>query len=206
MGFTLKNEEELRLFKAGFRVIVGMDEAGMGPLAGPVVVGAVVLPEAFELPYLNDSKKLTKKRRANLEIEIKIQARSWSVGEASAMEINELGIRPATFLAYERAMFGIKDADYLLVDAWTLPGTPLPQQGIIKGDTKIASIAAASILAKEHRDRMMTALHETYPQYGFNQHKGYGTKAHMEAIREHGACPEHRTSWSIFKELLSTNC
>lgn len=203
VGITLKNEEENRLFAEGFRCIVGMDEAGMGPLAGPVVVGAVVLPEEFELPYLNDSKKLTEKRRVSLEVEIKRQARFWSVGEASAEEINKLGIRPATFLAYARALEAIEVADYLLVDAFTLPSTSLPQQGIIKGDTKIASIASASILAKTHRDAIMTRMHEAYPLYGFGQHKGYGTKQHLRAIRDYGPCQEHRTSWGVFTSLCS---
>ncbi len=178
-----------------------MDEAGMGPLAGPVVVGAACLPLDFDLPYLNDSKKLTAKRRANLELEIKIQARYWSVGVASTEEINTMGIRPATFLAYRRALEKISEADYLLVDAWMLQGTNLPQQGIIRGDSKIASIAAASILAKEERDRMMTSLHRDFPLYGFDAHKGYGTRAHLEAIRQHGHCAEHRVSWNVFERL-----
>ena len=198
---TLENNEELALAGAGYACIVGMDEAGMGPLAGPVVVGGACLPEDYDLPYLNDSKKLSEKRRENLYLEIQIQTKYWAVGVASAEEVNKLGIRPATFLAYSRVLESIPQADYLLVDAWTLPGTNIHQKGIVKGDTKIASIAAASILAKVHRDRMMTTLHQTYPVYGFDRHKGYGTKAHMQAIKEHGPCAEHRTSWSIFDRL-----
>ena len=201
MPETLKNNLELELQHSGSLCVVGMDEAGMGPLAGPVIVGAACLPLDFDLPYLNDSKKLTAKRRANLEIGIKIQARFWSVGVASAEEINTMGIRPATFLAYARALGQISEADYLLIDAWTLPGTILPQQGVVRGDSKIASIAAASILAKEERDRMMGALHNDFPLYGFNRHKGYGTRTHLEAIRQHGPCKEHRVNWSVFDRL-----
>lgn len=201
MPETLKNHLELELQASGYLCIVGMDEAGMGPLAGPVTVGAVCLPENFDLPYLNDSKTLTPKRRASLEREIKLQARFWSVAFASVEEINRLGIRPATFLAYARALEAISEADHLLVDAWTLPGTLISQQGIVGGDGRVASIAAASILAKEERDRMMIALHHDFPLYGFDRHKGYGTKAHMDAIRKHGPCSEHRTSWGVFKKL-----
>lgn len=201
MPVTLVNHKERELIRAGYLCIVGMDEAGMGPLAGPVTVGAVCLPENFDLTYLNDSKTLTPKRRASLEMKIKLQARYWSVAFASTEEINRLGIRPATFLAYARALEAIPEADHLLVDAWTLPGTLISQQGIVGGDGRVASIAAASILAKEERDRMMQVLHMQFPNYGFDRHKGYGTKAHMDAIRKHGPCSEHRTSWGVFKKL-----
>lgn len=198
-GFS-KTEQDL--FARGVMCVVGLDEAGMGPLAGPVVVGAVSLPATWSLPFLNDSKKLTPKRRNGLEEAIKAQAIVWAVDLATAAEINELGIRPATQLAYTRVLQQVPMAEYLLVDAWTLTGTSLPQEGIIRGDASIASIAAASILAKEERDRIMGTLHETYPLYGFDRHKGYGTAMHLEAIRKHGPCEEHRTSWGVFETLV----
>jgi len=198
---TLENIEEKRLLDAGYKCIVGMDEAGMGPLAGPIVVGGVSLPVEFDLPHLYDSKKLTQKRRETLYGLIKEQALAWAVAEASADEINELGIRPATYLAYRRVLEKIGDTDFVLVDAWTIPEVTIPQKGIVGGDKLIASIAAASIMAKVHRDQLMLDFHVQYPIYGFDRHKGYGTKVHMDAIRTHGACPIHRTSWEIFDRL-----
>ncbi|MFH1711772.1 MAG: ribonuclease HII [Patescibacteria group bacterium] len=191
---------ERELMARGYRVIVGVDEAGAGCLAGPVVAAAVVLPLDSRLKLIRDSKLLTERNREILFDQIAARADAWAIGSASHEEINKIGIRQANYLAMERAIEQIEGVEFALVDAWTLPNLKIPQNGIIKGDTKIKSIAAASIMAKVTRDRHMLEQARLYPEYGFERHKGYGTKFHQEAIHKHGPCPIHRTSWEIFQK------
>lgn len=181
---------------ASYKAICGIDEAGRGPLAGPVVAGAVILVPDCEILYLNDSKKLSQKRREELFTEIQEKAAAWSVGIVDAGEIDRINILQATYEAMRKAVAGLKKApDLLLNDAVVIPGVEAEQVKIIKGDAKSVSIAAASILAKVTRDRMMEQYDVLYPEYGFAKHKGYGTKAHMAAIQEHGLCPIHRKTF-----------
>lgn len=179
-------------------VICGIDEAGRGPLAGPVVAGAVILPKGCRILYLNDSKKLSEKRREELFLEIKEKAVSWATGVVSPEEIDEINILQATYKAMRQAFEKLSPVPRVLLnDAVTIPGISpsLIQVPIIKGDAKSASIAAASIVAKVTRDHMMSEYDKLYPQYGFAGHKGYGTAAHIAAIREHGPCSIHRRSF-----------
>lgn len=191
---------ENELLNQDFLTIAGVDEAGCGPLAGPVVAAAVILPirklqEPSFLIGLNDSKKLSDKQKDRLFDEI-TQECYFAIGSASVDEIEQINIRQADYLAMERAVRGLKlTPDALLVDAWRLPFWHAFQQGIPQGDAKVRSIAAASIVAKVTRDRLMLELDLLYPQYGFARHKGYGTKMHYEAIATHGLCPEHRRSF-----------
>lgn len=173
--------------------ICGIDEAGRGPLAGPVVAGAVILPKDCTILYLNDSKKLSEKRREELFPEIKEKALAWSVGIAAPARIDEINILQATYEAMREAIAGLSvRPEMLLNDAVTIPGIQIPQVPIVKGDAKSVSIAAASILAKVTRDHMMAEYDELYPGYGFAKHKGYGTAAHIQALKELGPCPIHR--------------
>ena len=183
-------------FEEGFRVVCGVDEAGRGPLAGPVCAAAVILPPHLEIPGLNDSKKLTDKRRRELYPIIKEQAIAYGIGFASHEEIDEINILQATFLAMQRALeqLNIKP-DLALIDGNREKDFGLPVKTVVKGDSLSANIAAASILAKVTRDNLMVEMAANYPQYGFEIHKGYGTKAHYAALREHGACPIHRMSF-----------
>ena len=176
--------------------ICGIDEAGRGPLAGPVVAAAVVLPKDCRILYLNDSKKVSEKRRELLFDEIREKARAYGVGMASPRRIDEINILQATYEAMRQAVekLGVVP-DLLLNDAVTIPGINIMQIPIIKGDARSVSIAAASILAKVTRDRMMGEYDRLYPQYGFAKHKGYGTAAHIEALRTHGPCPVHRRTF-----------
>jgi ribonuclease HII len=192
---TKLGEREAALGTAGYRAIAGLDEAGRGPLAGPVVAAAVILGPDWLLPGLNDSKQVSPANRLRLEAAIKAQAAAWSIGEASHEEIDQYNILEATKLAMLRAIEGLRPApDYLLLDALRLP-LDLPQEAIIKGDTRIACISAASILAKTHRDRLMEAWDRQYPVYDFRRHKGYPTAAHRQAILAEGYCPIHRQSF-----------
>ena len=176
--------------------ICGVDEAGRGPLAGPVYAAAVVLPAGIEIKDLDDSKKLTEKKREELFDIIRDVAVSYSVSNASVEEIERLNILEATFLAMNRAVSGLNPApDRCLIDGNRSRGIILPAEAVIKGDSKYACIAAASILAKVSRDRYMCEMSEIYPQYGFEKHKGYGTAAHYAAIREYGPCSIHRPSF-----------
>ncbi len=193
---------EKTLTQQGYSHIVGVDEAGCGALAGPVVAGAVILPTDSRLGDLNDSKMLQETLREDLYEKLTSMCDYWAVGSASAEEIGKIGIRPATYLAMRRAIEQIEKADYALVDAWTIPGITIAQQGIIRGDSQVKSIAAASILAKVTRDRLMKQYAEKYPEYGFELHKGYGTSAHRKAIRKHGACKIHRTTFKTFQQTL----
>ena len=190
------------MMRAG-KLVAGVDEAGRGPLAGPVVAAAVVLPEDFELCGLTDSKKLSEVKRQGLEIEIKAVALAWSVAEASIEEIDELNILHATMLAMRRAVAGLKVAPQkVLVDGNRCPDIPQQVECIVKGDLIEPCISAASILAKQARDRMMMALDMLYPQYGFARHKAYPTAAHRQALVTYGACPAHRRSFKPVKRVL----
>lgn len=176
--------------------ICGIDEVGRGPLAGPVVAGAVVLPKGSRILYINDSKKLSAKKREELFDIIKEEAVSVGIGMASPERIDEINILQATYEAMRQAICKLNPApDMLLVDAVTIPEVTTKQVGIVKGDAKSVSIAAASILAKVTRDHMMVELDEAYPEYGFAQHKGYGSAAHIEALKKYGPCPIHRESF-----------
>lgn len=179
-------------------VLCGIDEAGRGPLAGPVVAGAVILPEDCQILYLNDSKKLSEKRREELFLEIKDKAISWAVGIVSPQDIDDMNILQATYKAMRQAVSQLTPSPQILLnDAVTIPGLSesMTQVPIIKGDAKSVSIAAASILAKVTRDHMMIEYDKLYPEYGFARHKGYGTAVHTAAIREYGPCPIHRRSF-----------
>lgn len=189
---------ERALIAEGFTQIVGVDEAGCGALAGPVVAGAVILPLNSRIGELNDSKKMSEKKREGLYELVIQRAIAWAAGIASVEEIYEIGIRQANYLAMRRAVEHIQQADYALVDAWTIPDLQIPQQGIIKGDAKVKSIAAASIIAKVTRDRLLDAYAQQFPHYGFAKHKGYGTKQHRDAIAQHGPCPIHRLGYKTF--------
>ena len=189
-------EIEDALYEQGIRNICGVDEAGRGPLAGPVCAAAVILPEHLELPGLNDSKKLTDKRRRELFPIIKEQAVAYGIGFASEQEIDELNILQATFLAMQRAIDQLEGkAEFALIDGNREKDFGLPVMTVVKGDSRSANIAAASILAKVPRDDLMLEMAEKYPEYAFEIHKGYGTKKHYEALTEHGMCPIHRKTF-----------
>ena len=189
-------ELESSLRAEGYDRICGVDEAGRGPLAGPVCAAAVILPPDVELPGLNDSKKLSEKKRELLFPMIQEQAVAWSVAFASVEEIEELNILRATFLAMNRAIAGLNvKPDLALIDGNQNREIAMPSRTVVHGDARCACIAAASILAKVSRDRLMKELALQYPQYGFEKHKGYGTKAHYAALREFGPCPVHRPSF-----------
>ena len=182
--------------------VCGVDEAGRGPWAGPVSAGAVILDPGNVPAGLNDSKKLTARARERLEVEIKATALAWGVGLASAREIDEINILQATGLAMRRAMAVLKIAPaFALVDGNYRFDLPCPLQPIVKGDALSASIAAASILAKVERDRIMLAADLEYPQYGFAGHKGYHAASHVAALKTHGPCPIHRMSWAPIRAL-----
>jgi ribonuclease HII len=188
-------EEEARA--CGFRLVAGVDEVGRGALAGPVAAAAVILDPERPLPEgLDDSKRLTRKERERIAEELKETALCYSVGLVEPEEIDRINILEATRRAMMTAVEGLAPcADYILIDALQLRESTLPQKAIIRGDSVSASIAAASIIAKTHRDALMRALHDVYPQYDFIRHVGYGTRAHTEALRRHGPCPIHRKSF-----------
>ena len=179
----------------GMRV-AGVDEVGRGPLVGAVVTAAVILDPEQPVLGLADSKKLSEKKRLQLESEIKSKALCWSLGRAEPAEIDELNILHATMLAMQRAVQGLSlDAHAVLIDGNRIPTLSCPAEAVVKGDGRVPAISAASILAKVARDREMQQLHEQYPQYGFDRHKGYPTKVHLAALNEHGALAEHRRSF-----------
>lgn len=195
------HEESVR--KLGYKVIAGVDEVGRGPLAGPVVAAAVVLPFGEGIPGLNDSKRLTEKARDRLFDEIAARALGIGVGMASSREIDETDIRAASFLAMTRALESLACGfDFVLVDGFKIPGLKWPQAGIVKGDAQSASIAAASVVAKVTRDRLMEDLDREYPGYGFARHKGYPTSDHVDALRRLGPCEIHRRSFRTVAELF----
>jgi ribonuclease HII len=184
-------------------LIAGVDEAGRGPLAGPVVAAAVILDELKPIKGLNDSKVLTARARDRLFDEIHAKALCFCIAQASVEEIDQLNILHATMLAMRRAVEGLRLRPHkVLVDGNRIPTLRIAAEAIVKGDAKIKAISAASILAKVHRDRLCLQLHELHPQYGFDGHKGYPTPAHLSALREHGACPEHRRSFAPVREVL----
>jgi ribonuclease HII len=183
--------------------VCGVDEAGRGPLAGPVCAAAVILDPANPIQGLADSKKLSERQRDRLAIIIRERALSWSVAYAEVEEIDRLNILQATLLAMQRAVLALGiQPQRVLVDGLYCPQTGIPSQAIVKGDSKIAAISAASILAKTSRDKLMQELHERYPLYGFDCHKGYPTAAHLVALREHGVSLAHRKSFRPVRELL----
>lgn len=184
-------------------IICGVDEAGRGPLAGPVYAAAVILDEAHPISGLADSKKLSEKRRDALALEIKQHATAWAIAEASVEEIDEFNILRASLLAMQRAVQALAvQPQEVWVDGLYCPDTGLPSRAIVKGDSKVAAISAASILAKTARDAVMLQLHAQHPQYGFAEHKGYPTAAHLAALREHGVSRIHRRSFRPVRELL----
>lgn len=192
---------DLNLRGAG--LVVGVDEAGRGPLAGPVVAAAVMLDERAPIRGLNDSKKLSAKSRERLYDEILAKALCCRIAQASAQEIDELNILQATLLAMRRAVLGLRLKPHLvLVDGNRTPDVDVPVRAIVKGDASVACISAASILAKVHRDRLCQELHSRHPQYGFDGHKGYPTPEHLAALRAHGPCPEHRRSFAPVRDAL----
>lgn len=185
----------------GYNAVCGVDEAGRGPLAGPVFAAAVILPQGLAIEGIDDSKKLSEKKREALYDEIKSLAVAFNVAFAAEKEIDEVNILNATFLAMKRAVGGLSlRPDLVLVDGNRAPALELPTKTIIKGDSLSVSIAAASILAKVERDRLMKKLSEKYPDYGLEKHKGYGTKMHVEAIKRHGPAEVHRKSF--LKKIL----
>ncbi|WP_018507629.1 ribonuclease HII [Thiobacillus thioparus] len=183
--------------------LCGVDEAGRGPLAGPVMAAAVMLDPDDPIAGLRDSKKLSAAARERLADEIRERAIAWCVAEASVAEIDTLNILHATMLAMQRAVFGLgRVPDDVWVDGNRCPDWAWRSQAVVKGDDKVAAIAAASILAKTVRDQFMCRLHDEYPVYGFARHMGYGTATHLDALKAHGACPQHRRSFAPVKSLF----
>jgi ribonuclease HII len=194
---------ERELWAQGFAWVAGVDEAGVGPLAGPVVAGACILPQDFRPCGIDDSKKLDVFQRAALESEIKERAVAWSIGVSQVEEIDSLNIYHAALLAMRRAVLGLsRQPDHLLVDARKVPELSVPQRSIIHGDALSLTIAAASILAKTARDRMLDELALLHPGYGFELHKGYATPEHFAALERLGACPIHRKSFAPVRQAL----
>ena len=203
-GPTEEFEVEARC--CGYRRIAGLDEAGRGPLAGPVVAAAVILPRRCNLVGLDDSKQVDEPERVRLFAEIVRRAMGIGIGSASWAEIDRLNILEATRLAMRRAVQALPlPPDFLLLDAVTIPGLSVPQRPIIKGDGLSCSIAAASIIAKVTRDRLMVEYHRWYPQYNFADHKGYSTPEHLRLLRQHGPCAIHRCTFAPVQDLLSGN-
>lgn len=197
VDYSIENEYR----EKGFNIICGVDEAGRGPLAGPVYAAAVILPSDCVIEGLNDSKKLTEKKREALFDEIKERALAYGIASADEKEIDEINILNATFLAMKRAIASLSvKPDLALIDGNQKPHTDIEEVTVIKGDAKSMSIAAASVLAKVSRDRFMLEMAEKYPQYEFARHKGYGTKLHYEKIAQYGVCDIHRRTF--LKKIL----
>jgi ribonuclease HII len=195
--------EQLELSFGVHGLVAGVDEAGRGPLAGPVVAAAVILDELAPIKGLNDSKALGPRTRERLFDEIRAKALCCCIAQASVEEIDALNILQATLLAMRRAVEGLRlKPQRVLVDGNRLPQLKVPAEAIVKGDAKVKAISAASILAKVHRDRLCIVLHEQHPQYGFDGHKGYPTPQHLAALRRHGACPQHRRSFAPVRQVL----
>jgi ribonuclease HII len=204
----MRSKRYLRLEQLGLRfdapgLIAGVDEAGRGPLAGPVVAAAVILDERQPIKGLADSKALSPRTRERLFDEIRAKALCCCIAHASVEEIDRLNILQATLLAMQRAVDGLRLRPHrVLVDGNRLPALSMAADAIVKGDAKVRTISAASILAKVHRDRLCLELHAEHPQYGFDGHKGYPTPAHLAALREHGACAQHRRSFAPVRAML----
>lgn len=202
MSADIKTEIEQQLLQQQL-LYCGVDEAGAGPLCGDVVAAAVILDPQQPIAELNDSKKLTEKKRERLFDEIREKAIDYCIARATVEEIDKLNILNARMLAMSRAVAGLQErCEHALIDGNKLPELDMAATAIIKGDALVASISAASVLAKVQRDREMIKLDELYPQYGFAKHKGYGTKAHLEALAEFGPCDIHRRSYAPVKKLL----
>lgn len=200
---TTMTKFERALWDAGVSHVAGVDEAGMSPLAGPVSAGAVILPIGCRLPYVDDSKKLDAKTRDELAIEIKKVAIAWHVAFVEHDEIDRINIHWAGILAMKRAVLGLSTTpQHMLIDARKIKDLDIPQQGIIKGDAKSLSIAAASILAKTTRDAHMAVMDEKYPGYGLKKHKGYPVEAHVEALRRLGPSPIHRRTFGPVRDVI----
>lgn len=196
------NELEESLYEKGFKLIVGVDEVGRGCLAGPVVAGAVILPRSFDAP-VDDSKKLSEKKRNELYDTIRAEAIAYSVGVVEAEVIDKIDIHRATIKAMQDALNNLSLApDYMLIDAITFQASHIPVDSIVKGDAKVRCIAAASILAKVYRDRLMVSMSRDYPEYDFASNKGYGTKVHIDAINTCGPCKIHRMSFAPIKHMF----
>ncbi len=195
--------EQLGLVFDAPGLIAGVDEAGRGPLAGPVVAAAVILDDLQPIKGLNDSKQLTARARERLYVEIHAKALCFCIAQASVEEIDALNILQATMLAMRRAVEGLRlRPNKVLVDGNRLPTLKVAAEAIVQGDAKVKAISAASILAKVHRDRLCQELHRQHPEYGFDGHKGYPTPAHLAALKEHGACPHHRRSFGPVRDVL----
>ncbi len=198
--------EEQKLWNSGYKFIAGLDEVGRGTIAGPVVTGIVVLPETLSgewVSHINDSKRMTPKRRQYVLGHLQDSAIALQTGISSVEEVDQLGIVEAVQLAMKRSVCSIPiTPQFLLMDAFELNGIDIPQKAIVKGDSLSMSIAAASILAKETRDSLMVGLHEKFPEYGFDSHKGYGTKKHIEALKLYGPCPLHRKTFRPVSEYI----
>ncbi|MBQ7257168.1 MAG: ribonuclease HII [Abditibacteriota bacterium] len=188
-----------------YKIIVGIDEAGRGPIAGPVVAGAVILPEDFSNPEITDSKKLSEKKREEFYDIIVNEALAWAVGIVSPKEIDEINILKATHKAMRLAIEALSiKPDFALVDGLPVKGLPCEHEAVVKGDALVPAISCASIIAKVTRDRIMVEEDKKYPLYGFKGHKGYGTKAHIEAIKKYGVCPIHRVTFEPIFSMLNT--
>lgn len=194
-------KEENKLFRRGYKYIAGVDEAGRGAWAGPLVAAAVILPRDFKLPGINDSKKLSPAIREKFYRSIINQALGFQVAKISSKHIDRLGVGQANILAIKKSVLKLKiKPDYVLIDAFKIEIKNIPSLGIIRGDSKVVAIAAASIIAKVTRDRIMKKSHDKYPVYNFGQHKGYGTKDHYQRLMKHGPCSWHRFSFSPIRD------
>jgi ribonuclease HII len=202
-GRSFLRVEKLRLIVDVSGLMAGVDEVGRGPLAGPVVAAAVILDERRRIRGLNDSKLLSPEERQRLDLEIRRKAICCAVAEASVEEIDHLNILRAALLAMRRAVEALPEQpSIVLVDGNQRPDLAMPLRTVVGGDAKVRAIAAASIIAKVHRDRLLMALHDEYPQYGFDGHKGYSTPEHLAALREHGACRHHRRSFAPVRDAI----
>lgn len=197
-------KEERELLARGFAIVAGVDEAGCGCWAGPVYAAAVILPFDSRIGLVRDSKTLSLDQRESVAARVREEAAAWAVGTASAQEVDALNIRKAGALAMRRAIEGLAmPPQFVLVDAFHVPGLPMPQKAVIRGDLRVKSIAAASVIAKVARDLEMVRLDAAHPGYGFADHKGYGTKAHQAALAKLGPSPIHRMSYAPLKRLLA---
>lgn len=195
--------DDIDIDLTAYKLIAGVDEAGRGPLVGSVVAAAVVLDDCQPISGLNDSKKLTAKKREMLAEQIKLHAKAWSIASVEPQIIDEINILQASLLAMKMAVEGLSvKPDFALIDGNKLPDLGCKAEAIVKGDGRVKSIAAASILAKVERDKQMLDLHKLYPEYEFDRHKGYPTKVHMALLEEHGPCPEHRKTFGPVRRLL----